>query len=181
MTITEIDFPTDSSYEAVTAFYRRKDPFFDAYNSVIEENNQHVGPITEPSTGGVTTYQAAQIALARVGRPTDDPMTIRHAEAYISHLREEIKQAADRVVPTITSALLDLWFPWSGAIPDVEAWNAMPDDEQWQWAAELVDHHLVDEALVDAVKLAMPVLIEHAIAESQRRKLAAVKDQEDER
>lgn len=181
MTTTEIDFPTDSSYEAVTAFYRCKDSFFDAYNSVIEENNHHVGPITEPSTGGVTNYQAAQIALARIGKPTDDPLSIRMAEAYISQLREEIKQTADPVIPTITGALLDLWFPFSGCIPDVQAWSDMPDDEQAQWAQELVEHHLVDEALIDAVKLAMPVLLDHAIRESQRRKLASVKDEEGER
>jgi hypothetical protein len=177
MTTTEINFPTDSSYEAVTAFYRCKDPFFDAYNSVIEENNQHVGPITEPSSGGVTNYQAAQIALARVGRPTDDPMTIRMAEAYVGRLREEIKQKADPVIPTITSAVLDLWFPYAGSIPDVEAWNDMPDDEQAEWAQELVEHHLIDEALIDAVKLAMPLLLDHAIRESQRRKLAVVEDE----
>lgn len=181
MTTTEIDFPADSSYEAVTAFYRCKYPLYDAYLSVIEEFNTRGGPITEPGTGGVSTYQGAQIALARIGRPTTDPLMTRMAEAYIDHLQAEIKQTADPVIPTITSALLDLWFPFSGCIPDVEAWNDMPGDEQAQWAQELVENHLVDEALIDAVKLAMPVLIDHAIRESQRRKLVAVKDEEGER
>lgn len=180
MTTNEIDFPGDLSYESVTAFYRRQHPLLDAYLSVIEEHNRHDGPITEPSTGGVSNYQAAQIALRHIGKPTDDPLIIRMTEAYINQLRAEVKQSADRVIPTISSALLDLWFPYSGCLPDVEAWNGMPDDEQAQWAQELVDHHLIDEALIDAVKLAMPVLLEHAIGESQRRKLASVKDEGDE-
>lgn len=169
MTNPDLDLmPADRSYPAVLAYYREQFPILDAYLQVVEEHNQHTGPITEPSTGGVDTITAAKIALSRLDRPCDD-LSVQMAYAYVERLRYEVRDCADPIPPSVSCALLGYFVPLAGCLPDVEAWTAMDEEDQRDHAAELAED-LPHEVLPELLRIAMPALLRHVIDQDRRHR-----------
>lgn len=149
--------------------YRRDWPLLDAYRRVIEENNGHDGPITEPhSAHGVDNVTAAARALVEIGRPADR-MSAMMALAFIKHLETEIGTLSAPEPPTISSTLIGYFFQFSDHIPDVEAWEAQSEDEQRYLIDELADQ-VPGEVLPEILRLAMPALLQHVIDEDRRHR-----------
>lgn len=164
------EYPTDRSYASIERHYRQQFPLLDAYLAVIEQYNTGGprGPITEPHDvpGAVDTLRGAQLALERIGRPTRDPLIIHMAEKYISALSEEIGQLADDVTPTLDSVVIGYFYPFAACIPDAQAWQSWERDEQDAAVEEIVAAMPV-EVLHEAVKLAMPAILEKIVANDE--------------
>lgn len=147
--------------------YRKQFPLYAAYRDVIAEYNTHKGPITEIDTSGLDTRQAAQVALARIGRPTDDPLLIAMADAYVHRLDAELAQ--DQPEPNLHDVVICHFLAHEGCVPSWEDWTARFDEDR-HWHLDEIIQAMPDAALRDAVDVAMRHIL-HAIikADAGRR------------
>lgn len=173
----EMDHPHDMTRPEVTAFYRRQSDLFNAYRTrLAEAHAAHDGPITEVNVafrmGGLSTFDLARQALADIGRPTDDRLTIEMAHCYVEKLERQIDEVAIAdPEPTIESAARDYWLYFMGCVPTVETWHDMTEEQQHERAWGLLNT-LEDypDVAAHAFRLAMPHLLRAVIEADKRRR-----------
>jgi hypothetical protein len=154
----------------VLAEYRLKFPILDAYRAIIEKHNAHDGPITEPPASvGLDCLTAVEMALTELGRPADR-LSAQMALAFVRQLEAEIASLSIAEAQTIESAVMDCFFPYSGSIPDLEAWEEMSADVQRFMVDDEWIAGLDDEVLREILVLAMPMLLLRTIGWDQRRR-----------
>jgi hypothetical protein len=170
-----IDTPTgdeDNSYRANLRRYREQFPLLDEYLKVLDLfATKDVQPITEPMKGGVDVHQATKIALSRLGRDCDNDMAY-WAFSYIEKLRHEVDSMSDQPEPTVSSVLIDHFWPTWGHLPTVAQWEEEMEDDKDYTAKELFDA-MTREMCELAIKIAMPTLLQWVIDEDERVRLRA--------
>lgn len=155
------DLPKEErTREAVEAHYREQFPLVAAYRDIIAERNYLPGrSINDPrdNPGAVTNITAAEMALARVGRPARDRTDVLHAERYIRAVLSEMEDAYPPKPLTIVDAVIDGIYGLAGCMPTAEAWEDFDSEtvefEVDEVMAQLPDHtdelkRLLREALV---------------------------------
>jgi hypothetical protein len=152
----------DNSYSTNLAQYRRTFPILDHYLNVIEEHCGPARPITEPSRG-MDVHVATQIALERMGRPTDKE-SVYHAYAYVARLQDEVESMSDKPVQTLRSVIVDHFWQSMNHVPTPEQWAQEREIDQ-QGDAECIADAMTPELLAHAVQVAMPALLQQVIDE----------------
>ncbi|HEV2777882.1 MAG TPA: hypothetical protein VGX25_00620 [Actinophytocola sp.] len=162
-----VEPPEDRSYAAVHKHYCDNFPLYREYWAVVEEHSDQDAPITV-DRGGISTVDAARIALERIGKPARDADDAHWAYAYVRQLGDEVAAMADPATPTITSVLLDHFLPSWGRIPTLKEWLAEPEVEQNDTADQIAERLASAGLIGRVVKDALPALLVEVIEEDAR-------------
>jgi len=161
--------PEDTSYAATKARYRDLFPLYNAWWSVMDET-KHDRPITE-AHHGMDALAMARIALARIGRPTDDKLTISMADAFVHKLEREVCETSDDEDPTLRSVVVGYFFGFDDHLMTPAEWSELDDEDKHGHAAELAEA-MPDEVVARVLEMAMPMVLAEVIHEAEFNRTA---------
>jgi hypothetical protein len=166
----EDDCTESKDYKRIRDHYRWLFPLLAAYQDVVSEHNVHRGSINEPSprTDFLSTEQATQVALQRIGRPARDRQDIAMADAYIHRLQHELETFMPEQKLGIADFVIARVYPLGEFVPSVEDWESMDADEKDcildEIADVLPDH---DDMIKEALAYAMPGILAEITRQDQ--------------
>lgn len=166
--------------EEITAEYRQHHPILDAYLDIIERTNTSHS-VNEPTAGGVSNDEAAGLALLRIGREPRDLHDVRHADAFIHHLLDEINAQCPKVDEPITEYVIRAQYPLGGCVDTAEAWLARDEDDRDFGLDEIILGIPADElrrVLKEALAFAMPAILRKITEDDQRRRRGGLRSVE---
>jgi hypothetical protein len=178
----EDDCTESKDYKRIRDHYRWLFPLLAAYQDVISERNVHKGSINEPPTEpcGISTEQATQIALQRIGRPARDRQDIAMADAYVHRLWQELDSFMPEQKLGIADFVIARLYPLGEFVPSVEDWDAMDADEKDFVLDEIADV-LPDHAdmIKETLTYAMPGILAEITRQDQHHQDETLAAQED--
>lgn len=155
--------PEDTSYAATKAKYRGLFPLYNAW-WLAREDRKPAGSITEPQQG-TDVMVLAREALARIGRPTDDKLTIEMADAFVRKIDAEVAETSDDDDPTLQSVILNYFFSYDDHVPTPAEWAAQSEGDRAGDAQEIAEA-MPAEVMARVLEMAMPMVLAQVIHES---------------
>jgi hypothetical protein len=167
------DIPFDMrTAEMVRAHYHKQFPILRMHDALVRKHNSRPSSVNEPWTGGFSTTQIAEMALAAIGRPARDHEDVLMAEQYIQHLRDEIATLYPQKDPDLAEAVICAEYQWAGYVMPAEEFEAMSPEQQRDHVDGLVEDMPGDpqDHLREALLVALPVIYRKITAEDAARR-----------
>jgi hypothetical protein len=128
--VNDIDF-AERTFEQVRDYYHQMYPLLREYYRVTDEFNSR-DSINEPLVGALSTVEATQLALQRIGKPPRDRDDVLHAERYLRGLQEELRDQYPEDPPTLAEAITRVEVSVAGFVTRADEFESWPEEEQRQ-------------------------------------------------